>query len=307
MRLLVEKYEEGTEAPFGESLGEFYSPGREWRRGPHPPRKGELSTPVWRGQRAATSPELVTGGTPGVSLELRELYVVPVTPEVAINFVRSPSFVNSPSFLGNTSPGLSPTPPPSQPSVTLDFSGPKVLQRSRSDDVGRRAAGVILATAGARPGAEGHHMTFFNAIHHAWVFFIIVSHAAFVILALRWYQRNNREAVLGKMQKTGEITLLGRLLRLPEVDDTKLLLVCLAWRSSRFMSDATDPEGHFWWCACFAKQPKRGKFSSTDPSEVVLPVSLFNFIVGMETGLILLVCYFTRLAWAHSFFNTASS
>merc|ERR1712078_204291 len=101
---------------------------------------GPLEGPLGGGRGAAPCPA-PAGGVD---------YDVPVTPEVGINFMRSPSFVNSPSFSGGSTPGLSPPPPPAQPSATPEFSVPKVLQRSRSDDAERLSAGVTLAAVGAR-------------------------------------------------------------------------------------------------------------------------------------------------------------
>ena len=190
-------------------------------------------------------------------------------------------------------------------SATICFVALDLKDDWRRNRQHRCEMGCFIPYRFAELSARITTMALFAAIHHAWVFFVILAHAAVVLVALRRYPGANRESVLGKLGKMRRASFLGLPLRLPVFDDAKLLLVCLAWQPSCFVSDATDPQGHFWWRARFDKQPKRGKFSSMDPSEAVLPFSLFNLIVGAEAGLILLACYFTLPSWADGFFNIA--
>ena len=190
-------------------------------------------------------------------------------------------------------------------SATICFVALDLKDDWRRNPQHRYEMGCFIPYRFAELSARITTMALFAAIHHAWVFFVIIAHAAVVLAALHRYPGTNREVALAKLGKTRKGSILGLPLRLPVVDDAKLLLVCLAWQPSCFVSDATDPHGHFWWRARFEKQPKRGKFSSMDPSEAVLPFSLFNLIVGAEAGLLLLACYLTLPHWASGFFNIA--
>jgi len=192
-------------------------------------------------------------------------------------------------------------------SATICFVALDLKDDWRKNRQHRCEMGCFIPYRFAELSARIATMSLFAAIHHGWVFLVIFAHAVIVLGAVKKYPGVNRAVILEKLTKMRTVSFMGRRLCLPVVDDVKLLLVCLAWQPSCFVSDATDPEGHFWWRARFNKQPKRRKFSSMDPSEAVLPFSLFNIVVGAETGVLLLVCYLTCPAWADGFFNITFS
>lgn len=148
-------------------------------------------------------------------------------------------------------------------------------------------------------------LALFAVVAGGWIFAILCLHLGVVFAALRYYPRQNRQTVWDKLLKTRPVTVRNRTFRVPVCDDAKLLLVCLAWQPSCFVSDATNPEGHFWWRAHFHDQPKRGRFASLEPARALVPFSLFNLIVAAESALVLGISYAILPGWCSGFFNFA--
>ena len=94
-------------------------------------------------------------------------------------------------------------------------------------------------------------------IKGAWVYAVVGGHVIIVLLLLRFSPLKGQKAVWDKVMATKAVQLrLGRwrpIVHLPRADDVKLLVCCLAWPPSCFVSDATDKNGapagtnsHLW-------------------------------------------------------------
>lgn len=84
-------------------------------------------------------------------------------------------------------------------------------------------------------------------VHGAWVYAVVAAHVVIVLLCLRFSPVPRQKKVWDKVMATFPKQLhLGRwrpTVHLPCADDIKLLVCCLAWPPSCYVSDATDKNG----------------------------------------------------------------
>ena len=84
-------------------------------------------------------------------------------------------------------------------------------------------------------------------IKGSWVYAVVCGHVVMVLLLLRFSPLPGQKRVWDKVMATVPVQLnLGCCrprVQLPRADDIKLLVCCLAWPPSCYVSDATDKNG----------------------------------------------------------------
>ena len=86
-------------------------------------------------------------------------------------------------------------------------------------------------------------------MHGFWVLLVVGVHALAVLLLLRFTPMNGQKRIWDKAAAVHDVALFGGpvRLRLQRFDDVKLLVACMAWPPSAFVSDATDFQGLAPW------------------------------------------------------------
>ena len=81
----------------------------------------------------------------------------------------------------------------------------------------------------------------------SWIYAVVAGHVALVLLCLRFSPVPRQKQIWDKVMATVPVQLnLGpwqTTIRVPRADDVKLLVCCLAWPPSCYVSDATDKNG----------------------------------------------------------------
>ena len=137
----------------------------------------------------------------------------------------------------------------------------------------------------------------FAAATGGWVFAIFFLHAFIVFFALwKWPKIfgggvPNRH-VWEKVVATKEVAMPKwfperlKTIRMPLLDDSKLLAATLAWPPSCFVANATDKHGKFWWRS---KTCPRKSFMSLDRADAIFPLPAVIAVQVFEAMLMLLI------------------
>jgi hypothetical protein len=146
----------------------------------------------------------------------------------------------------------------------------------------------------------------FSAVKGGWVFFVFFMHAVLVLIALRFWPRVvgggvpdrgvwkklvavERVIVSPKRKWWPERLFKGRVVYLPTLDDSKLLVATMIWPPSMFVANATDKKGRFWWRS---KTCPRKSFLSVDRRDAIFPLPLFAALQVFEACLMFLIVGF---------------
>ena len=138
----------------------------------------------------------------------------------------------------------------------------------------------------------------FSAAKGGWIFFVFFMHAVIVLGALRAWPRivgggvPDRH-VWEKIVSMREFRVEWRWwpqklrkLRVPLLDDSKLLAATMIWPPSMFIANATDKHGRFWWRS---KSCPRKSFLSLDRTDAIFPLPLFAAVQVFEATLMILI------------------
>lgn len=80
--------------------------------------------------------------------------------------------------------------------------------------------------------------------------------------------------------------ILGRVWNLPVLDDIKLLVACLIWPPSSYVSNATDRKGKFWWRSTSCP---RKSFWALTREDALIPFAVVISVVAFEAGIMLII------------------
>ena len=146
----------------------------------------------------------------------------------------------------------------------------------------------------------------FSAVKGGWVFFVFFMHATLVLIALRFWPRVvgggvpdrgvwkklvavERVCISPRRKWWPERLFKGRVVYLPTLDDSKLLVATMIWPPSMFVANATDKKGRFWWRS---KTCPRKSFLSVDRRDAIFPLPLFAALQVFEACLMFLIVGF---------------
>lgn len=153
-------------------------------------------------------------------------------------------------------------------------------------------------------------LALFAATCGAYVFLFLFAHAITVLLLIRFpvYASETLQSVWAKVARTKDVTLKcfwdgkQRTFRVPATDDIKLLVICLAWPPSCYISDATDVNGQFWWRSRMA--PRKG-FRVLDVPSSLIPWPVYHVLMAVENGVLLLTINAYSETWTSSYLLVA--
>ncbi|KAK9916442.1 hypothetical protein WJX75_002644 [Coccomyxa subellipsoidea] len=128
-------------------------------------------------------------------------------------------------------------------------------------------------------------LALFANIYGFWTLLAVGAHAAAVVLLLRFSPCQGQRRIWDKATASTRAQLGPALqLPLPRFDDVKLLVACMAWPPSVFVSDATDTQGRFWW-----RSRMCGRRSACDVAlkNRLVPFPAFNCLIATEAACLL--------------------
>ena len=125
----------------------------------------------------------------------------------------------------------------------------------------------------------------FAAVTGPYVIIVFVLHACIILglLKLRLPGVHDRK-VWEKFCELREFTIFGRKWHLPVLDDIKLLVACLIWPPSCYVSNAADRKGKFWWRSTSCP---RKSFWSLMREDALIPFAVVVGVVAIEAGIML--------------------
>lgn len=146
------------------------------------------------------------------------------------------------------------------------------------------------------------NLALFAALCGEWVFAVLCFHVVIVGLMLKSMPWGAKAWSRSPGESVTFLSLGGVRFNLPVINDVVLLVLCLAWPPSCFVSNATDELGHFWWRSHMAP---RKSFSSLRAQDAFIPMPIFNLLMTVETCIILGASYTQLTPWASPYFKVA--
>jgi hypothetical protein len=141
----------------------------------------------------------------------------------------------------------------------------------------------------------------FAAVCGPWVFLVFFMHILFVLGLMRMNLPGvpDRKKVWAKLLELKDVALpfqtakyiakrggKKKTIRIPVLDDVKLLTACLIWPPSCFVSNATDKKGRFWWRSTTCP---RKSFWGLTREDALIPFVLILGLFAFENGVMLVV------------------
>ncbi|CAL8466733.1 g6269 [Coccomyxa elongata] len=147
-------------------------------------------------------------------------------------------------------------------------------------------------------------LALFANIYGFWTLLPLGVHAAAVLLLLRFSPGKGQRNIWRKATTATSAELPASVkLSLQRFDDVKLLVACMAWPPSVFVSDATDTQGRFWW-----RSRMCGRKSACDVAmkSRLVPFPAFNCLIAAEAACLLGLMWGTGVpAWAVRYLGVA--
>lgn len=91
-------------------------------------------------------------------------------------------------------------------------------------------------------------------------------------------------------------------MHVPALDDMKLLVACLAWPPSCFVSDATDKSGQFWWRSYMLE---RRSFWDITLDQALIPWPIFILLLSVESSVSFALIFRRLEPWAEGYFKVS--
>jgi hypothetical protein len=141
----------------------------------------------------------------------------------------------------------------------------------------------------------------FASVCGAWVFLVFFVHILCIIGLMRiklsgvpdrtkiWSKFVELKDVELPFQSAKRIAKNGgkkKTIRIPVLDDVKLLVACLIWPPSCFVSNSTDKKGRFWWRSTTCP---RKTFWGLTREDALIPFVLILMLFALENGTMLVV------------------
>ena len=141
----------------------------------------------------------------------------------------------------------------------------------------------------------------FASVCGTWVFMVFFVHILCVIGLMRinlsgvpdrkkiWSKFIELKDVELPFQSAKRIAKNGgkrKTIRIPVLDDVKLLVCCLIWPPSCFVSNSTDKKGRFWWRSTTCP---RKTFCGLTREDALIPFVLILMLFALENGTMLVV------------------
>ena len=127
----------------------------------------------------------------------------------------------------------------------------------------------------------------FAAVTGGYVFLVFFFHACIILglIKLRLPGVHDRK-VWEKLCETREFTIRGRKVRLPVLDDMKLLVACLIWPPSSYVSNAADRKGKFWWRSTSCP---RKSFWGLTREDALIPFAVVIGVLAFESAVMIII------------------
>lgn len=127
----------------------------------------------------------------------------------------------------------------------------------------------------------------FAAVTGPYVMLVFFVHAC-IILGLIKYPLSGvpDRKVWERFWEVRPFKIFGRVWKLPVLDDIKLLVACLIWPPSSYVSNATDRKGKFWWRSTSCP---RKSFWALTREDALIPFAVVLGVLAFEAGIMLII------------------
>ena len=127
----------------------------------------------------------------------------------------------------------------------------------------------------------------FAAVTGPYVMLVFFFHACVILglLKIRLPGTHDRK-VWEKFCELREFKIWGLTWKLPVLDDVKLLVACLIWPPSSYVSNSTDRKGKFWWRSTSCP---RKSFWGLTREDALIPFAVIIGVLAIEAGIMLIV------------------
>ena len=143
----------------------------------------------------------------------------------------------------------------------------------------------------------------FAAVTGPYIILVFFLHACIILglLKIRLPGVHDRK-VWEKFCELREFEIFGRKWNLPVLDDMKLLVACLIWPPSSYVSNSADRKGKFWWRSTSCP---RKSFWALTREDALIPFAIIIGVLAGEAGIMLMVISFVADEHYYSYLGVA--